>query len=78
MPFIPIIWGPFTGCASSHCVEVTPNGDGFDFTSTLGADKGRVTYTAAEVAAFLTDVKAGKWDAVQARAESLALADATV
>lgn len=49
-------------CATSACVSVTEHADGIDFTSTLGADKGRVTYTPAEVAQFLGDVKAGHYD----------------
>lgn len=49
-------------CASAACVTVTEHADGIDFTSTLGADKGRVTYTPAEVAQFLGDVKAGHYD----------------
>jgi hypothetical protein len=63
-------------CSAGNCVDIEPNGDKFDFVSTLGADKGRTTYEASEVAAFLADVKAGKWDAVQARAEALAAKDA--
>jgi hypothetical protein len=50
-------------CSNGACVEAKPNGDGtIDFTSTLGADKGRVTYTQAEVTQFFGDVKAGLWD----------------
>jgi hypothetical protein len=49
-------------CSNGTCVDVEVTFEGFDFVSTLGADKGRVSYTPAEVAAFLTDVKAGKHD----------------
>jgi hypothetical protein len=49
-------------CNSAACVAVTEHADGIDFTSTLGADKGRVTYNRAEVAQFLGDVKAGHYD----------------
>jgi hypothetical protein len=60
-------------CAGGNCVAIAPNSiGGFTATSTLGEDKGRTFYTAAEIASFLTDVKAGKWDAVLAHAESLA------
>lgn len=51
-----------TRCASAACVKLTEHAEGIDFTSTLGADKGRVTYTRDEVAQFLGDVKAGHYD----------------
>jgi hypothetical protein len=49
-------------CGTGACVALTEHPDGVDFTSTLGFDKGRVTYTRAEVAQFIGDVKAGHYD----------------
>lgn len=51
-------------------VEVTA--EGYAFISTLGADKGRTAYTPDEVATFLTDVKAGKWDVLLTSARTRA------
>lgn len=69
MPNTPWPMGP---CATMSCVDIETKDDGktFDFFSTLGADKGRVTYNADEVATFLADVKTGKWDHVEQLAKA--------
>ena len=69
---------PTIVCSQANCVEITGTSEGFDFTSTLGADKGRVSYTPAEVDAFLTDVKAGLWDGLHERAARAKQASALV
>lgn len=59
-------------CPNGNCVDIEQTGDTFLFTSTIDGNEESVTYTATEVAQFLTDVKAGKWDAVHAEAGRLA------
>lgn len=63
-----------TRCASGSCVEVTETDDGFAFTSTIEGNDGSVTYTAAEVADFLTQVRAGRLDELYFRASSALIA----
>jgi hypothetical protein len=64
---------PFVFCASDGCVKVDENKDGtFTYTSTLGADRGAVTYTAQEVADHIEQVKDGKFDDLYKRASELA------
>jgi hypothetical protein len=59
-----------TRCASNACVEVVANdgGETFTFTSNVDGNDGSVTYTAAEVSAFLADVKAGNFDSLHRQA----------
>lgn len=60
-------------CGSETCVSATENEDGtFTYTSTLGADRGAVTYTAQEVVDHIEQVKAGKFDDLYKRASELA------
>lgn len=59
-------------CPQGNCVDIERVQDNFLFTSTVAGNEESVTYTPAEVAQFLTDVKAGKWDAVHAEAGRLA------
>lgn len=54
-------------CSATSCVAITEVGDGFRFSSTIPGNDGSVTYTGAEVAQFLTDVKAGVWDGLYRR-----------
>jgi len=49
-------------CGTNACVDIKADGDSFVFTSTLGADKGAVTYNRDELTQFFGDVKAGSWD----------------
>jgi hypothetical protein len=49
-------------CAHATCVDVKPNGAGFEFTSTIDGNDGSVTYTRDEVVQFFAEVKGGKWD----------------
>jgi hypothetical protein len=49
-------------CSSGACVNVTEVGDGYMFSSTISGNDGAVSYTAAETAEFLDDVKAGRFD----------------
>lgn len=59
-------------CASGACVDITETGgEYFLATSTIEGNDGSVLYTAAEMATFLSDVKAGKWDELHARARQL-------
>jgi hypothetical protein len=48
-------------------VAITEVGDGFRLSSTIPGNDGSVTYTGAEVAQFLADVKAGAWDGLHRR-----------
>lgn len=64
-------------CPQGNCVDIERVGDNFLFISTVDGNEGSVTYTPAEVAQFLADVKAGKWDAVHAEAGRLAAREAT-
>jgi hypothetical protein len=57
-----------TRCASGACIEVKETGDGFAFTSTVAGNDGSVTYTPAETAEFLTEVKMGNFDDLVRRA----------
>jgi hypothetical protein len=57
-----------TRCNSGPCVFVTEAADGFAFTSTIPGNDGSVTYTAAETAEFLAEVKAGNFDDLHRRA----------
>lgn len=57
-----------TRCASGACVDVTSNPEGFAFTSTVPGNDGSVTYTGAELAEFLTEVKMGNFDDLHRRA----------
>jgi transcriptional regulator with XRE-family HTH domain len=67
---MPITPGP---CGDNTCVQVDRDAaDNYLFTSTISEGKGAVTYTPAEVAAFLADVKAGKWDTLHTQARELA------
>jgi hypothetical protein len=67
---------PATRCNGANCVEVVVTAAGYDFISTLGTDKGKVSYTPAEVVAFLSDVKAGKHDALLHQAVERAIVQA--
>jgi hypothetical protein len=49
-------------CSSGACVEIQDTGDTFTFISTIEGNNGAVIYTPSEVADFLADVKAGKYD----------------
>lgn len=49
-------------CGTNTCVEIAPVGEQFLFTSTISPNRGSTLYDRAEVVAFFTDVKAGKWD----------------
>ena len=51
-----------SACGNTTCVDIKPNGDMFDFVSTVSPDRGKVSYDRGEVAQFFTDVKAGNWD----------------
>jgi hypothetical protein len=51
-----------TKCSHGGCVQVSDSDPGFTFTSTIDGNDGAVTYTAAETANFIADVKAGKFD----------------
>jgi hypothetical protein len=67
---------PTTRCNGANCVAIELTAEGYDFISTLGADKGKVSYTPAEVVAFLSDVKAGKHDALLHQAVDRAIIQA--
>lgn len=49
-------------CSHGGCVEIQDTGDTFTFVSTIEGNNGAVIYTPGEVADFLADVKAGKYD----------------
>jgi transcriptional regulator with XRE-family HTH domain len=60
-------------CGDNTCVQVELVAAGnYLATSTLGEDRGAVVYTPAEMATFLADVKAGKWDTLHTEARKLA------
>lgn len=59
-------------CSSGQCVQVDETAEGFTFTSTVEGNTGSVTYTPAELAEFLTQVKAGGADELLAKAEARA------
>lgn len=53
---------PWPWCSTDQCVEVTDKGERVEFRSTISPARGMVSYDRAEVAQFVADVKAGRYD----------------
>jgi hypothetical protein len=58
-------------CGSNACTKVTEVDGQYVFTSTINGNDGQVTYTAAEFAQFIADVKAGEYDDMHRRAREM-------
>lgn len=61
-----------TRCGSNACGEITEVADGYRVTSSIPGNDGAVVFTPAEMAEFLTEVQAGSFNGLLARARQRA------